>query len=206
MWSVFYGMVYLYPLYRSKGIHIRELSNLRAHYRLCHKEDPRPPKKKSHLHAKPYQKMKMFQDQASNHRIRYWNMVYSASFTASSFSHYSPVLLSTQVSNTTTTSQPSRTAGEVPPHMTPPPCLPMLPMVQSTTDESLKFDNNQSRKYFKQEIRDYGVGGKYLVAKSFYRGERKAEYLEEDDVEICLQLTMLVQSLSLRLGFTFSEN
>jgi hypothetical protein len=50
----------------------------------------------------------------------------------------------------------------------------------------LKFDNDQSRKYFKQEIRDYGGGGKYLVAKSFYRGEQKAEDLEEDNVEICL--------------------
>jgi hypothetical protein len=38
-------------------------------------------------------------------------------------------------------------------------------------------------------------GGKCLVAKSFYRGEQKAEDLEEDDVEI--QLTLLVQSLSL---------
>jgi hypothetical protein len=38
------------------------------------------------------------------------------------------------------------------------------------TEESLKFDNNQSRKYFEQEFRDYGGGGKYLVAKSFYTG------------------------------------
>jgi hypothetical protein len=105
----------------------------------------------------------------------------------------SPVLL-TQASSTTTTSQPSRTAGEVPPCTTSPPYLPMLPTLQSTpiTEESLKFDNNQSRKYFEQEIRDYGGGGKYLVAKSFYRGGRKAEDLEEDDVEICLQLTLLV--------------
>jgi hypothetical protein len=111
----------------------------------------------------------------------------------------SPVLL-TQASNTTTTPQPSRTAGEVPPCTTPPLCPPTLPTVQSLpiTKESLKFDNDQSRKYFKQEFRDYGGGWKYLVAKSFYRGERKAEDLEEDNVEICLQLTLLVQSLSLR--------
>jgi hypothetical protein len=32
-------------------VHIRRLSNLRAHFRLCHKEDWRPPKKKSRLHA-----------------------------------------------------------------------------------------------------------------------------------------------------------
>jgi hypothetical protein len=112
----------------------------------------------------------------------------------------SPVLL-TQASSNTTTSQPSRTAGEVPPCTTSPPCLPTLPMLQSMpiTEESLKFDNNQSRKYFEQEIREYRVGGKYLLmAKSFYRGERKAEDLEEDNGENCLQLTLLVQSLSLR--------
>jgi hypothetical protein len=110
----------------------------------------------------------------------------------------SPVLL-TQVSNTTTTPQPSRMAGEVPPCTAPPPCPPTLPTVQSLpiTEQSLKFDNDQSRKYFEQEFRDYGGGGKYLVAESFYRGERKAEDLEEDVVEICLQLTLLVQSLSL---------
>jgi hypothetical protein len=111
----------------------------------------------------------------------------------------SPVLLS-QASNTTTTPQPSRTAGEVPPCTTPPPCPPTLPTVQSLpiTEESLKFDNDQSRKHFEQEFRDYGGGGKYPVAKFFYRGEQKAEDLEEEDVEICLQLTLLVQSLSLR--------
>jgi hypothetical protein len=110
-----------------------------------------------------------------------------------------PVLL-TQASNTTTTPQPSRTAGEVLPCTTPPPCPPTLPTVQSLpiTEESLKLDNDPSRKYFKQEFRDYGGGRKYLVAKSFYRGDWKAEDLEEDDVEICLQLTLLVQSLSLR--------
>jgi hypothetical protein len=59
------------------------------------------------------------------------------------------------------------------------------------TEESLKHDNNQSRKDFEQEIRDYGGGGKYLVAKSFFRGKRRAEDLEEDNVEICLQLTLL---------------
>jgi hypothetical protein len=75
----------------------------------------------------------------------------------------------------------------------------MLPTVQSSpnTEESLKFDDDQNRKYLKQEFRDYGGGGEYLVAKSFYRGGQKAEDLKEDDVEICLQLTLLVQSLSL---------
>jgi hypothetical protein len=110
------------------------------------------------------------------------------------------LVLLTQASNTTTTPQPSRTAGEVPPRMTPPPCPPTLPTVQALpiTEESLKFDNDQSRKYF-EEFRDYGGGGKYLVAKSFYRGERKAEDLKEDNVEICLQLTFTVSERLLNI-------
>jgi hypothetical protein len=154
---------YICTLCTALRVHTRGLSNLRAHYRLCHTEDWRPPKKKSRLHA--------------------------------TLPRIDSVL---GASNTTTTPQPSRTAGEVPPRTTPPPCPPTLPTVQSSpiTEESLKFENDQSRKYFEQEFRDCGGGGKYLVAKSFYRGEQKAEDLEEDDVEICLQLTLLVQSLS----------
>jgi hypothetical protein len=188
---------YICTLCTTLRVHIRGLSNLQAHYRLCHKEDQRPPKKKSCLHATlPRIESVLGPSIKSPDPILEYGIVPPLPHPPTPTS---PVLL-TQASNTTTTSQPSGTAGEVPPRTTPPPCLPMLPMVQSTpiTEESLKFDKDQTRKYFEQDIRDCGGGGKYLVAKSFYRGERKAEYLEEDDVEICLQLTLLVQSLSLR--------
>jgi hypothetical protein len=169
---------------------------------LCHKEDRRPPKKKSRLHATLPRIESVSGPSISGPSVESLDLILEYGIVPP-LPHppfpTSPVLL-TQASNTTTTPQPSRTAGEVPPCTTPPLCPPMLPTVQSLpiTEESLKFDNNQSRKYFEQEFRDYGWGGKYLVAKSFYRGEWKAEDLEEDDVEICLQLTLLVQSLSLR--------
>jgi hypothetical protein len=165
---------------------------------LCQKEDRRPPKKRV-VYIQPYQEPRI-------------ESVLGPSVLGPSVKSMDPILeygivpplplvqFFIQASNTTTTPQPSRTAGKVPPCTTPPLCPPTLPMVQSLpiTEESLKFDNDQSRKYFEQEFRDYKGGGKYLVAKSFYRGERKADDLEEDDVEICLQLTLLVQSLSLR--------
>jgi hypothetical protein len=77
--------------------------------------------------------------------------------------------------------------------------VPLMPTTTTTTtttshptpsisDESLEFANKYSRNYFTQEIKDYGGGGRHLVAKSFYRGETKTEDLEEDNAEICLQL------------------
>jgi hypothetical protein len=42
---------YICTLCTALRVHIGGLSNLQAHYRLCHKEDRRPPKKKSCLHA-----------------------------------------------------------------------------------------------------------------------------------------------------------
>jgi hypothetical protein len=169
---------------------------------LCQKEDRRPPKKKSRLHATLPRIESVSGPSVLGPSVKSLDPILEYGIVPPLLEPpfpTSPVLL-TQASNTTTTPQPSRTAGEVPPHTTSPPCPPTLPTLQSLpiTEESLKFDNNQSRKYFEQEFRDYGGGGKYLVAISFYRGERKAEDLEEDYVEICLQLTLLVQSLSLR--------
>jgi hypothetical protein len=45
--------------------------------------------------------------------------------------------------------------------------------------ESQDFDNHTSKKNFAKEIKDLGGGGQYLVAQSFYRGEKKDEELDE---------------------------
>jgi hypothetical protein len=70
------------------------------------------------------------------------------------------------------------------------------PVLLST--ESQDFDNHTSKNFYAKEIKDIGGGGRYLVAQSFYRGEKKDEELDEKDVKICLQLTLLVHPLSLR--------
>ena len=68
----------------------------------------------------------------------------------------------------------------------------------SMPKEAVKFDTEKSRSFFDMETKTLGSGGRHLVAQSFYRGDRKPQDLEEEDVEICLQMTILVQSLSLR--------
>jgi hypothetical protein len=63
--------------------------------------------------------------------------------------------------------------------------------------ESQDFDNRTSKNFDAKEIKDLGGGGQYLVAQSFYRGEKKDEELDEKDIEICLQLTLQVHLPSL---------
>jgi hypothetical protein len=63
--------------------------------------------------------------------------------------------------------------------------------------ETQDFDNHTSKNFYAKEIEDLGGGGQYLVAQSFYRGEKKDEELDEKDVKICLQLTLLVHLLCL---------
>jgi hypothetical protein len=147
---------YICTLCTSLRVHIRGLSNLRAHYRSCHKEDRRPPKKKGCLHATLPRIESVLGPSVSGPSVKSLDPILEYGIVPPS-PHppfpTSPVLL-TQVSDTTTIRQPSRTAGEVPPCTTPPPCPPTLPTVQSLpiTEESLKFDNNQSRKYFEQNF------------------------------------------------------
>jgi hypothetical protein len=66
------------------------------------------------------------------------------------------------------------------------------------SDAASKFDNPNSSFFFEKETTIPGGGGRHLVAQSFYKGDRKVEDLKDDDVDICLQMTLLVQSLSLR--------
>jgi hypothetical protein len=63
--------------------------------------------------------------------------------------------------------------------------------------ESQDFNNHTSKNFHAKEIKDLGGGGQNLVGQSFYRGEKKDEELDEKDVKICLQLTLLVHLLSL---------
>jgi hypothetical protein len=83
---------------------------------MCHKEDWRPPKKKSCLHATLPRI-----ESVSGPSVESLDMILEYGIVPP-LPHppfpTSPVLL-TQASNTTTTSQQSRTAGEVPPCTTP---------------------------------------------------------------------------------------
>jgi hypothetical protein len=51
------------------------------------------------------------------------------------------------------------------------------PFLLST--ESQDFDNHTSKNFYAKEIKDIGGGGQYLVAQSFYRGEKKDEELDK---------------------------
>jgi hypothetical protein len=81
---------YICTLCTALRVHIRGLTNLRAHYTFCHKEDRRPPKKRV-VYMQPYQELKVFgtksfrtKRQINGSDTGIW---YSFSFTASSFSH-----------------------------------------------------------------------------------------------------------------------
>ena len=66
------------------------------------------------------------------------------------------------------------------------------------SDACLKQSRDQSMKFYEEEFKSKGGGGRYLLSQSFYRGSRKPDTLKEDDVQILLQLTSLVHSLSTR--------
>lgn len=68
----------------------------------------------------------------------------------------------------------------------------------TTSSESLDFGRKECKSFFQAELERLGGGGRYLVAKTFYKGDRNVEGLEEDDMDICLQMTLLVHSLSTR--------
>lgn len=82
-------------------------------------------------------------------------------------------------------------------------------MVQMDVDVEESHDNNlditftfpteHCNEYYKKEINKHGLGGRYLVAQSFYHGKSiKPEDIQDEDLNICLQMTILVHSLSTR--------
>jgi hypothetical protein len=74
------------------------------------------------------------------------------------------------------------------------------PVNDIVTNEARKFDREETDRYFERELQvGKGAGGRGIVADSFFRslGIDKLD-LSEDDIEICLQMSMLVSSLSIR--------
>jgi hypothetical protein len=64
---------------------------------------------------------------------------------------------------------------------------------------SLNFDTEESKFYFTKEAIKHGNGGRYLVKDTFYANTScQAADIPDDDVDICLQMTLLVHSLSTR--------
>jgi hypothetical protein len=59
------------------------------------------------------------------------------------------------------------------------------PVLLST--ESQDFDNHTSKNFYAKEIKDWGGGGRYLVAQSFYRGEKTDEELDEKDIKCSMR-------------------
>jgi hypothetical protein len=66
------------------------------------------------------------------------------------------------------------------------------------SQEALSFDRDPSTIFFEQELLRTGGGGRQLIAESFYKSQKAANDLEDDNVEICLQMTLLVHSLTTR--------
>lgn len=66
------------------------------------------------------------------------------------------------------------------------------------SQEALSFDRDCSTIFFEQELLRTGGGGRQLIAESFYKSQKAANDLEDDNVEICLQMALLVHSLTTR--------
>ena len=63
--------------------------------------------------------------------------------------------------------------------------------------EATRFDRQESCHYFECELSKLGGGGREMVADTFYKGTGiPSESLEDDNVEICLQMALLVHSLT----------
>jgi hypothetical protein len=60
------------------------------------------------------------------------------------------------------------------------------------------FDRAETMSYFEAELLRAGGGGRQLVAETFYKGQKDAGELEEDNINICLQMSLLVHSLTTR--------
>ena len=60
------------------------------------------------------------------------------------------------------------------------------------------FQSKTSTDYFRKELIQEGMGARYLVSQSFYKGNIKPEDIPEDDMDICMQMTILVQCLATR--------
>ena len=72
-----------------------------------------------------------------------------------------------------------------------------------STNSSIKipmnFELQQSCEYFRKETFSVGSGARYLLAKSFFSGTgMTGEEILAEDVNICLQVTLLVQALNTR--------
>ena len=72
--------------------------------------------------------------------------------------------------------------------------------------EARSFDSIKTIRYFENELQEgLGGGGRQLVADSFYASSgKKGNELDEEDVEICLQMALLVNSLSTRQNVLLS--
>jgi hypothetical protein len=72
--------------------------------------------------------------------------------------------------------------------------------------EAQMFDGDQTKAYFEREfLIGSGAGGRGIVSQSFFRSLGKEVHeLQEDDIEICLQMAILVNSMSSRQNTLFA--
>jgi hypothetical protein len=71
--------------------------------------------------------------------------------------------------------------------------------------ESINFDRNPTIDYFKKELAVPGSGGRHLVESTFYRGNIPMGGIPGEDIEICLQMAILVSSLTTRQNQLFGN-
>ena len=82
----------------------------------------------------------------------------------------------------------------------PDPVAQNLNTISQISQEAQEFDNEFTSRYYQSIYANgtMGSGGKQLVSDTFYKGETKPDNIDDDDVDICLQMSVLAHSLSTR--------
>jgi hypothetical protein len=75
---------------------------------------------------------------------------------------------------------------------------------------AIKFDQEKTINFFKRELLKLGGGGEQLIAQAFYNKKKKKSSISgggvpEEDLEICLQMSVLVHALTTRQNELFGN-